>query len=241
MSADKLRRSPGYTHLPPPLFSRITLRRNALKKASPWYMSHAEYQRARRPFPAPVVSKLPLSHRSLSPYTLINLLQHQEKQRILVEYPSHRDRFVTGDRICVTKYISLSDKTKVERVYGFVIARHGGKSLNASFTIRNIKLGEAYEIQYPLYSPFIIRIDLLTKGPHNKRHGQSRAKMYEMRYRDKKEYETFLTDPLPKTAEGRRQYPKGSPEAAKQEKQRKAEREKAAVAQKTQNQIDTKQ
>ena len=218
MSSDKLRRSPVYDHLPAPTFSPKTLRKQRLARLSPHYMSHEEYQRCRRPFPAPVVTKLPLSHRAPSIHSLRQQLEREEQARILTHYPSHRDTFYTGDRICVTKYVSLSDKQKVERVTGLVIARHGGSGINAMFTIRNVKLEEAYELQFPLFSPFIVRIDVLER--RKGRSGVGRAKMYHVRERDRKEYETVLKDVLPKTADGVRVYAKGSPMALRLEKEK---------------------
>ena len=218
MSADKLRRSPNYEHVPEPTFSFKTLRKQRLARLSPHYMSHEEFQRCRRPFPAPVVTKLPLSHRAPSVHALRQQLEREEQARILTTYPSHRDAFHTGDRICVTKYVSLSDRQKVERVTGLVIARNGGKGVNAMFTIRNVKLEEAYEIQYPLYSPFIVRIDVLER--RKGRSGVGRAKIFHVRDRDRREYETTLSEVLPKTAEGVRVYAKGSVMALRLEKEK---------------------
>ena len=218
MSSDKLRRSPVYEHLPPPTFSPKTLRKQHLARLSPHYMSHEEYQRCRRPFPAPILTKLPLSHRAPSLHTLRHTLQLEEQHRISTHYPSHRDTFHTGDRICVTKYVALSDRQKVERVTGLVVSRHGGAGVNAMFTVRNVKLEEAYEIQFPLWSPFIVRIDVLER--RKGRSGVGRAKMYHVRDRDRKEYETVLKDVLPKTADGVRVYAKGSPMALRMEKEK---------------------
>ena len=214
MSSDQLRRSPTYDPLPPPTFSRTTLRRQALALSNPHYMSHAEFQRCRRPFPHPVISKLPLTHRALSPHSLLHQLQREEVARIIRQYPSHRDPFKTGDRICITKLISLSDRAKVERVFGLVIARQGGEGLNAMFTLRNVKLEEAFELQFPLWSPFIVRIDVLEQSAL-KHH---RMKMRWVRDRDRKEWETHLTETLPKTAEQKRTLLPGSPMYAAMEK-----------------------
>ena len=224
MSSDKLRRSRKYEHIPAPTFSLKTLRKQRLARLTPHYMSHEEYQRCRRPFPAPVVTKLPLSHRAPSVHSLRQQLEREEQARILTSYPSHRDSFHTGDRVCVTKYVSLSDRQKVERVTGLVIARNGGRGLNAMFTVRNVKLEEAYEIQFPLYSPFIVRIDVLER--RKGRSGVGRAKIFHVRDRDRREYETVLTDVLPKTADGVRVYAKGSVMALRLEKEKNEKRRK---------------
>lgn len=212
--SDKLRRA-SFQDLPPPTFSRTTLRRQSLAQSQPHYMDHAEFQRSRQPFPAPIVSKLPLSHRALSPASMMEQLRAEELHRVQTRYPSHRDKFQAGDRVCVTKYISLNDKTKVERVVGLVVSRHGGTGINARFTVRNVKLEESFELQFPLWSPFIVRIDVIEKGP--RRH--ERRKILYMRERDRTEYETQLREALPKTAHGHRTLVKGSPMFVQREKE----------------------
>lgn len=201
--------------LPTPKFSRVTLKRQALAQSKPFYMDRVEFQRSRCPFPAPIVSKLPLTHRALSPASMMQQLRHEELQRIKTTYPSHRDKFQTGDRICVTKYVAMSDPTKVERVSGIVMSRHGGTGINARFTLRNVKLEETFELQLPLWSPFIVRIDVLERGPRR----YERRKMSFLRNRDRTHYETVLREVLPKTAAGKRTLLKGSPIALQMEKE----------------------
>ena len=184
----------------PPVYSPRTLRRQEQKRQNAHYMSAEEFFRARYPFPAPVFTKLPLAYRSPSPAMLIRLLRQEEKQRIINETPSHRDRFVTGDRIAVTRYVSLTDKAKVERVYGRVIERRGDHALTASFVIRNSKAGEAYDMRIPLYSPFIVRIDVLERGPKR----FVRLKQREIRQMAPAEYETAIKVALPRTAAEKR-------------------------------------
>ncbi len=93
--------------------------------------------------------------------------------------------FKAGDKILITKYISLQ-REKFEEIMvssatpipllsphsrsflliccapqGLVIARHGQTGLNATFTIRNRVMGEGYEMTFPLFSPFIKKIEVL--------------------------------------------------------------------------------
>lgn len=205
----------AFEGLPTPKFSRLTIKRQALAQSKPYYMDKDEFQRSRCPFPAPVVSKLPLTHRALSPASIMQQLQHEELHRVKATHPSHRDKFQTGDRICVTKYISLSDKTKIERVNGLVMSRHGGQGINARFTVRNVKLDETFELQMPLWSPFIVRIDVLERGPRR----YERRKQHFMRQRERSHYETVLREVLPKNAAGKRSFLKGSPMAIQMEKE----------------------
>ena len=236
MASDQLRRSQTYKDLPPASFSPKTLRRQAIARASPHYMSHEEFQRCRQPFPAPVVSKLPLSHRALSPASLLQQLEREELSRMIADFPSHRDDFRAGDRVCVTKYISLSDKSRVDRVFGIVIARRGGTGLSASFTLRNLKLDEAFELQLPLWSPFIVRIDLLERS--HMRHKKS--KLYWLRQRDRKEWETHLHELLPKTAQQKRVILRGSP-MFEHEERRKMEDNRRVKQQARDNRATAKQ
>jgi ribosomal protein L19 len=172
-------------------------RRRAISESRAHFMSAEEYARSKFPFPAPIVTKIPLAIRPLETGDVMRMLRKQEIDRVQKEYPSHRDPFVTGDRICVTRYVSLMDRSKVERIYGRVIARKGSKSLTASFTLRNIKLGEPFEITMPLWAPQILRIDLLEKGSSNL---HPHVKMYWLRRGEIRDYETHLRTSIPKSA-----------------------------------------
>lgn len=195
ISADRIRYR---TIIPSSNYSLHTTRRQLLAKSTRYSMSHTEFQLARQPFNSPVHTKLPFQYRKFSPNYLMAVLQREEQSRILTEFPRHVDKFVTGDRVCITKLISLIDRSKIERIYGTVIATSRMNHVDAMFVIRNIKLGEAFELNIPLYSPFIVRIDVLQRAKSK----YTRKKQYEIRDMDTSAYETVLEENLPKTAEG---------------------------------------
>lgn len=63
---------------------------------------------------------------------------------------------------------------------GIVIACHGGKGIEASFTLRAIVSGVGVEKIYPLHSPLIAKIEVLKTGKVR------RAKLYYLRKKGKK-------------------------------------------------------
>jgi len=149
-------------------FTKATLRRQALAQANPWYISHHALQKIRKgPTVAgvPVETKLPFHLREHSPEFEMRRLRHLEATKMAADPQRAICSFVPGDRIVVTKYVSLNDRTKFERVAGLVLARSRGDRLTASFLMRAHKLGEDYELRMPLWSPFIARIDMVERNP----------------------------------------------------------------------------
>lgn len=201
ISSDRLRALPNRN------WSPKTLRRRSISQSRSTYMNHEEFQAARRPWPFPVLTKLPVELRPLNGDLLMRTLQREEQVRMDANYPRHIDRFVCGDRVCVTKYLSLSDKSKIERLSGVVISTSRLNTLDGRFIIRNTRLDEPVEMNIPLWSPFIIRIDLLQRG--EKRF--PRRKMLWIRKQDRNAYETILSETLPKTHDGARTLSKDHP------------------------------
>ena len=114
-------------------------------------------------------------------------LRAAEVARLKSDPARHIDDFKAGDKIVVTKYISLNDRTKFERIAGLCLARHRGTRLSASFLMRSHKLGEDYEMQFPLWSPFIAQIHRVEEG---KQH--FRQKMYYLRDRPRSGWEVKI-------------------------------------------------
>jgi ribosomal protein L19 len=142
------------------VFTKATLRRQALAQANPWYISHHALQKIRRgPLVngVPVETKLPYALREHAPDFEMRRLRHLEATKLASDPQRTLADFVPGDRIVVTKYVSLNDRSKFERVAGLVLAR---------------SLGEDYELRMPLWSPFIARIDIVERNPN----GENRRK-----------------------------------------------------------------
>jgi len=67
-------------------------------------------------------------------------------------------------------------KERIQAFQGIVIARRG-TSLNSSFTVRKISYGEGVERVFPVHSPAVDRIEIVSQG------SVRRAKLYYLRDR----------------------------------------------------------
>lgn len=85
--------------------------------------------------------------------------------------------FKPGYTVKVHNKIKEAGKERIQIFEGLVIARKGGKGVNASFTVRKIASGVGVERIYPLHSPNIVKIEI-TKSPIVRR-----AKLYYVRDR----------------------------------------------------------
>ncbi len=83
--------------------------------------------------------------------------------------------FRVGDNVKVAVKIKEGDKERVQIFAGTVIARDGAKSSTATFTVRRISFGVGVEKVFPLYSPFIERVEVERSGRVR------RAKLYYLR------------------------------------------------------------
>ena len=72
--------------------------------------------------------------------------------------------FGSGDTVKVGYKITEGERTRIQNYEGVVIARKGGSTLSASFTVRKISFGEGVERVFPLYSTNIDSITVLRRG-----------------------------------------------------------------------------
>ena len=72
--------------------------------------------------------------------------------------------FSSGDTVKVGYKITEGERTRIQNYEGVVIARKGGSTLSASFTVRKISFGEGVERVFPLYSTNIESITVLRRG-----------------------------------------------------------------------------
>jgi large subunit ribosomal protein L19 len=86
--------------------------------------------------------------------------------------------FSPGDTVKVNIRIKEGERERIQAYEGICIARFGApNSINASFTVRKISLGEGVERVFPLLSPQIESIELVRRG------SVRRAKLYYLRDR----------------------------------------------------------
>lgn len=71
--------------------------------------------------------------------------------------------FNVGDSVKVHTRVVEGGKERLQIFAGLVIARRG-TGVNASFTVRKISYGEGVERVFPLHTPRIAKIEVVTKG-----------------------------------------------------------------------------
>jgi large subunit ribosomal protein L19 len=72
--------------------------------------------------------------------------------------------FSSGDTLRVSQKIREGEKERIQVFEGLVIARHGGKGMSATFTVRRIASGVGVERIFPLHSPNIVKLEVAKKG-----------------------------------------------------------------------------
>lgn len=97
----------------------------------------------------------------------------------LVEKAQMRDdipQFSPGDTVKVHVKVIEGNRERVQVFQGVVIARRGD-GIRESFTVRKLSFGVGVERSFPLHSPIIEKIELITRGDVR------RAKLYYLRDR----------------------------------------------------------
>lgn len=90
---------------------------------------------------------------------MLNLLQSIEKQEVHNKHPSFR----AGDTIRVHFRIKEGDKERVQAFEGVCIAYKRGGNRTA-VTVRKISFSQGVERIFPLFSPRIERIEVVSQG-----------------------------------------------------------------------------
>jgi large subunit ribosomal protein L19 len=103
-------------------------------------------------------------------------LKLAEQTIVKDDYPD----FKTGDTINVHYRVREGDKERIQQFEGLVISRRGSGA-NQTFMVRKISAGNiGVERIFPLYSPFIAKIELVKQGDIR------RSKLYYLRERQGK-------------------------------------------------------
>jgi large subunit ribosomal protein L19 len=93
-----------------------------------------------------------------------------EREQMRLDLPDFR----AGDTIRVHSRIKEGDKERIQVFQGVVIRKRKG-GLGATFTVRKVSYGVGVERIFPLHSPNIDKIDVVSKGRVR------RARLYYMR------------------------------------------------------------
>lgn len=105
----------------------------------------------------------------------MNLIQAVEQEQLKDNVPD----FSVGDRVRISVKIVEAEKERIQIFEGVVIAKkHGG--MDETFTVRRVTYGEGVERTFPLHSPIVDKIEVMSRGRIR------RAKLYYLRGRSGK-------------------------------------------------------
>ena len=93
-----------------------------------------------------------------------------EKEQMRVDLPQFR----AGDKVRVFSRIHEGDKERTQMFEGVVIRKRRGNT-RATFTVRKVSYGVGVEKIFPLHSPIIDKIEVVSRGKVR------RARLYYLR------------------------------------------------------------
>ena len=82
--------------------------------------------------------------------------------------------FRPGDTVKVHVKVVEGNRSRIQVFQGVVIRRHGG-GVRETFTVRKVSFGVGVERTFPLHSPIVDHLELVTRGDVR------RAKLYYLR------------------------------------------------------------
>ena len=89
----------------------------------------------------------------------MNIIDKIEKEQLKDEVAD----FNVGDSVKVHTRVVEGGKERIQLFAGLVIGRKGS-GVNASFTVRKISYGEGVERVFPVHTPRIAKIEVVSKG-----------------------------------------------------------------------------
>lgn len=89
----------------------------------------------------------------------MKLVEYVQSGNLRFDLPEFR----TGDTVKVHGRIIEGDKERVQ-IYEGVVLRRSGMGINASFTVRKISNGIGVERIFPLHSPRILKLEVVSSG-----------------------------------------------------------------------------
>jgi large subunit ribosomal protein L19 len=95
-----------------------------------------------------------------------------EKEYLRDDVPDFR----AGDSVRVHVRVVEGERERVQMFEGIVIRRRGS-ALSATFTVRKVSFGVGVERTFPVHSPMISKIEIVSRGDVR------RAKLYYLRQR----------------------------------------------------------
>lgn len=104
---------------------------------------------------------------------MVNIAQLEKESAATIDLADKEMPHI-GDKVRVHVSISEGKGNRIQKYEGLVIASHKG-GIRTTFTVRKESLGVGVERIFPLYSPLVKKIELIS------RHKVRRAKLYYMR------------------------------------------------------------
>jgi large subunit ribosomal protein L19 len=89
----------------------------------------------------------------------MEILKQIERESMRLDLP----HFAAGDTVKVYVKIKEGEKERIQVFQGVVISKRGGGT-NATFTVRKVSYGIGVERIFPLHSPIIGKIEVITRG-----------------------------------------------------------------------------
>lgn len=89
----------------------------------------------------------------------MNVMEVLEKEQMRVDIPE----FKPGDTVKVHVKIKEGEKERIQIFQGVVIRKRKGNTA-ATFTVRKVSYGIGVERIFPLHSPVIDKIEVITRG-----------------------------------------------------------------------------
>ncbi len=97
-------------------------------------------------------------------------IEQIEREMMRLDLPA----FAPGDTVKVYVKIKEGEKERIQAFQGVVISKRKGRS-NATFTVRKVSYGIGVERIFPIHSPLIDKVEVVSKGRVR------RAKIYYLR------------------------------------------------------------